>query len=118
MGICESKKEKKKKTYFCHKGHPIEWQGAKFINKGEMICDKCGKYSNLYHPIRWKVPISVPGQNKRKRIQHRLGPVETGTLYGTGVSPSSYRPSDAGTAGLYVGRREGGQGVRSCRKAA
>ena len=52
MGICES--ESKKNPYICQKGHPLEWQGAKYIFNENMVCDGCGKYSNINHPIRWK----------------------------------------------------------------
>ena len=54
MGICCSGNSKKKGIYFCPKGHPLEWLGAKFLFKDFMICNRCGKRSNLYHPIRWK----------------------------------------------------------------
>ena len=52
MGSCCEPKE----YYRCNRGHRLEWKGCKYIFKDDMICDKCGKYSNLYHPIRWKCP--------------------------------------------------------------
>ena len=52
MGSCCEPKE----YYHCNRGHRLEWKGCKYIFKDDMICDKCGKYSNLYHPIRWKCP--------------------------------------------------------------
>ncbi len=53
---CGSANSKKKGLYFCPKGHQLEWLGAKFLYKSSMICDRCGKNSNLYHPIRWRCP--------------------------------------------------------------
>ena len=51
MGHCESTK---KNTYHCQRGHPLQWQGAKFIERKGMICNKCKHYSSLERPIRWR----------------------------------------------------------------
>ena len=59
MGVCcndsmNKYNKTKQNNHFCNNGHPLEWQGDKFIYNGKMKCDKCGKYSNIYNPIRWK----------------------------------------------------------------
>ena len=50
----DSKVNKKYKNYKCPNGHPLVWQGEKYIYKSELNCDNCRKNSELNHPIRWK----------------------------------------------------------------
>ena len=40
-------------NYHCKKGHNIYWKGKTHIFSDNLTCDKCGKKSELQHPIRW-----------------------------------------------------------------
>lgn len=42
-----------KNNYHCKQGHMISWKGKTYIFSSTLICDKCGKKSELKNPIRW-----------------------------------------------------------------
>ena len=46
-----------KSKYICKNGHPLVWQGGDLIFRNDLMCDKCGKYSENKNPIRWKCPV-------------------------------------------------------------